>query len=389
MNSDNWMRISLKSNWEIKIFDKAKMYFLDLRDRELVDQIFDELHRNEKLAWITQSTSFNYFLFCVWKNINDERKSRVVVDVRDLNVIIELDVYSLSLQSNIIQLVANCIYITMMNCAFFFYQWRVHSFDRHKFTVVSHREQKSFNVAMMSYKNSSTYVQRQIDRILRQHRNYARAYVDDIVIFFKSLKEHEEHLRRVFITLSQVNIFIKFAKVFIEYSIVNLLDQRVDSLDLATTKNKLKTISKLRFSRNLQQLEIYLDLTNWLREYISHYVDVAKSLQNKKTKMLRDDSVANHARRSYFSKIKIINSILRELAAFDTLQKLFSRSSYLIHASNKRQLFVDLDGSKKFDFETMIYHVKKSWTSIEYSSRNNIELILFLSRLATLSKTRY
>lgn len=36
---------------------------------------------------------------------------------------------------------------------------------RHKLTVVSHRRQESFNVAVMGYEDSPAYVQRQIGRL--------------------------------------------------------------------------------------------------------------------------------------------------------------------------------------------------------------------------------
>ena len=155
------MKISLKSDWETKIFEKVKVYSLKQKDRDLIDKTFDEFHKTGKFFWTIEFISFNYFLFCVWKiNVNNERKDRVVVDIRDLNVIIQSNAYSLSLQSNIIQLITECSYIIMIDAISFFYQWRVHFNDKHKLTVVSHRDQESFNVVVMNYKNFSAYVQR-------------------------------------------------------------------------------------------------------------------------------------------------------------------------------------------------------------------------------------
>ena len=96
LSENNWMRILLKTNWEFRIFDKTKIYSLNAQDKTLVDVIFDQLHEIEKLSWTKNSTSFNYLVFCVWKIVNDEQKKRVIVDIRDLNIIIQSDVYSLS-----------------------------------------------------------------------------------------------------------------------------------------------------------------------------------------------------------------------------------------------------------------------------------------------------
>ena len=187
--------------------------------------------------------------------------------------------YSLSLQIEIISIVRECNYISIIDYFVFFYQWKMHSKYRHKFIVVIHREQKSFNVAIINYKNSSIYVQRQINRLFRAFRYFARIYVDDIIIFSKTKKKHETHLREIFVVLTKNNIFIKFTKTFFDYSLIFFLNQKIDSFELIISKKKLKIIFKLFFSKTLQILKIYLNLTNWLRNYVFIYVDVAKFLQ--------------------------------------------------------------------------------------------------------------
>ena len=175
--------------------------------------------------------------------------------------------------------------------------------------MINHKEQEFFNVVVMSYKNSFVYVQKQIDRFLKLHRVYVKTYVNNIVIFSKTLKKHEQYFRQVFIILQINNISIKFEKVFLNYSSVQFLNQKVNFFDFATTKDKLKTISKLQFSRTFRQLEIYLNLTNWLREYISHYVEIVKSLQNRKTKLFRSNSIEKNARKTYSTRTRMLHFI--------------------------------------------------------------------------------
>jgi len=45
-------------------------------------------------------------------------------------------------------------------------------------------------MAVMGYKNSLAYVQRQMDRLLRAHQAFARAYIDDIVVFSVIIEDH-------------------------------------------------------------------------------------------------------------------------------------------------------------------------------------------------------
>ena len=43
------MKIFLKKNFETKFSIKTTVYFLKIRDRNLMNQIFDELHRKDRL----------------------------------------------------------------------------------------------------------------------------------------------------------------------------------------------------------------------------------------------------------------------------------------------------------------------------------------------------
>ena len=287
LSEKNWMRISLKTNWEKKIKEKVKIYFLNMKNKTVIDETFDEFHKEKKLFWTTNATFFSFFCFVVWRDNFENKKERIVVDIRNLNAIIQSDAYSISFQFDIIQVVNDCFFIFVIDCSEFFYQWRVHFTKRHKFTVVTHRDQKSFNVAVMKFRNFSAYVQKQIDRILRSNKNFAKTYVNDIVIFSKSLNEHVLHFRKVFDILRSNNISIKSIKSFIDYFSMSLLEQRINSFDFVTNEQKLKAISKLVFSKTLKQLKTYLKLTEWFRDYIEKYAEKFKSLQKQKITLLK------------------------------------------------------------------------------------------------------
>ncbi len=55
--------------------------------------------------------------------------------------------------------------------------------------MVSHRGQEQSSVALMGYKDSPPYVQRQTHTMLREYWEFTKTYVDDIVIYSHSLRE--------------------------------------------------------------------------------------------------------------------------------------------------------------------------------------------------------
>lgn len=95
----------------------------------------------------------------------------------------------------------------------------------------------------MGNMNSIFYVQRQIDGILREIKDFARTYVDNVICGSKSFREHLVYLRRLFSLLIKYNVSISAKKAFLGYPDVSLLRQKVNSLELATFEEKLKAIS--------------------------------------------------------------------------------------------------------------------------------------------------
>lgn len=168
----------------------------------------------------------------------------------------------------------------------------------------------------MGYINSVTYVQQEIDNIFRDVRAWARAYVDDIICGAKSLPDLLDKLRVLFDIFFYYNISIKPTKSYLNYPDVALLGQRVNSLGLTTSEEKLKALQLLTYPDTLGTLEYYLGLTGYLRNYIHFYAQLAAPLQALKTSLLRDAPVSGQQRRAYASKTKLGVLTPQELASF-------------------------------------------------------------------------
>jgi DNA-binding ferritin-like protein (Dps family) len=284
------------------------------RKRELIDETFDKLHQQNKMHWTIEFTVHEASIFVVWRQIfEDDKKKRVIVNIRDLNKIVEFDSYSMSFQTNIINAVAEFKYISVINAAAFFYQFRVQKKNRHKLTVVSHREQKYFSMISMRFKNSSAYAQRRIDIILRDIKQFCRAFIDDITVFSNTLKKHLEHLFTVFQRLLDHDIKLNSCKIFLNFFSVTLLNQHVDEFELHAIKDKIAAIFNWKFSSTFKVLKIYLEFIEWLRDYVVWYAQKAKFLQERKTMLLKNfsfnkESVKKHIHSRSFWKILLIEN---------------------------------------------------------------------------------
>ena len=408
---EDWMRIPLRPGWESKITGKPKVYHLGIKDRAIVDKVFDKLQAQGRLEYTKHATPFCFPVFVVHKMVDGKDEGRPVVDIRMLNQVSIRDAYPLPPQDDLISLIAGCLYVTCVDGASFFYQWRVHPADRYKQTVVTHRGQETFLVPLMGYCNSPAYVQRQTDRLLREFKEFAKGYVDDIIIFSKTLQEHLMHLRQVFTLFLRVGIALKPSKSFMGYPNVQLLGQRVDSFGLSTPQERLAAISKLKFPQTLTALETYLGMTGYLRNYIAWYAQIARPLQDRKTELLKPSPKGGRERKSFAATTRLSDPSEAEVASFNTLQDLLSRPSYLIHFNPHWTLYIDIDASKDLGFGVVVYHdwaeastseaTKASeasssgasnvtgYTTTAGNKRTKIRPIMFLSRLLTSAEGNY
>lgn len=199
---------------------------------------------------------FNFPVFAIWKMAaNDEKKSQAIVDIRKLNNLVIPNAYPLPLQSEIIFNVQGYTYLAVLDAASFFYQWLLHPDHCYMFTVVTHQGQETFPVPIISYISFVAYVQREIDNILHDVRDWAKAYINDIIYAGSFLDNLLRKLRALFEIFLHYNISIKPIKLYYNYLDIGLLDQRVNSLGLTISDKKLKAIRLLRYPETLGVLK--------------------------------------------------------------------------------------------------------------------------------------
>ena len=284
------------------------------------------------------------------------------------------------MQSNIIAKIADSSYIFIIDVVDWFHQFNVQRRNRHKFIIVTHRKQEKFNVVFMNYKNSLSYVQRQTNRLLRSYKQFAKIYVNDIIIHFKILQKHLKHLRTLFQIFRIKCISLIVTKSFLAYSFVILLNQRIHNLSMFIIVEKIIAIISLRFSFSLRDFEIFMKFTNWLRSSISRYAQRVQSLQKRRITLTKSVTVNDFARKRQTIKTHLYDFTYEKRVVFRDLQIAFASSIFLIHFDRKRQFYINLNVFKQWDLITIIYHVlNDSLNDVTYS-RTVIQSIMFFSR---------
>ena len=156
---------------------------------------------------------------------------------------------------------------------------------------------------------------------------------------------------------------------------------------MSTSKVKLEALSSLKFSQTLQQLESYLDLTEWFRSYIYWYSQIIEFLEEQKKLLMKLNSKIDKIRKKFSKIIQIFLFFFIEFKVFNNLQKIFNNLLFFFYQNLICRLFINLNAAKtETEFEAIVYHVKsklkyfKNSKKMTLSFHTQIQSILFLSR---------
>jgi hypothetical protein len=391
---DRQMKVPLVDGYQnVKL--NSRPYPLSRRDREVLDKVHDTLHAQGRMEWVHEASTFAHPVFVVWRKVHGEDKGRAVVDLRQLNKVAVPDSYPLPLVTDVMDSVRGKKFLTIVDATSFFFQFLVHPQHRDRFTIVSHRGLERSTVALMGFRNSPAYAQRFMDQLLKEHKTYCRAFIDDIIIYSDSFDEHLYHLETIFKLFQDKNIAISPSKSCVGYPSIELLGFYVDAFGMANTDYRIQGFKDISFPNTLKSLEGYLGAAGYLRTMIPYFAQIAEPLQKRKVALLAEGrktgKITTSGTRSSYAKSRSFTSTPEERKAFDSLQEHLCKRLRLAHCDPNRVLFLQIDGSLERGFGVVAFHLKPgaTWQPKKAIPASDIEPVLFLSRCLTKAELHY
>lgn len=138
----------------------------------------------------------------------------------------------------------------------------------------------SFEYLRMPFglKNSTSTFQRYIDSQL-EGLDFALAYIDDILIFSKSNKEHAEHLHAVFQRLQKAGLKVNEEKCEIGKSTIEFLGYQIDRNGISPPQSRIEPLMKLQRPDNIKELQRYLGMFSFYQRCIPHFAHTCLPLR--------------------------------------------------------------------------------------------------------------
>jgi len=120
-----------------------------------------------------------------------------------------------------------------------------------------------------------------VSQILNGCNSFAVAYLDDVIVFSRSLSEHRQHLHAVFQRFEAYNFLASAKKMQIIKSEVEILGHIWTKYGLKVNPDKLKVLQEWPSPTSPSEVRSFLGFAGWLRSFIPKFAEIAQPLQDK------------------------------------------------------------------------------------------------------------
>ena len=107
---------------------------------------------------------------------------------------------------------------------------------------------------------------------------FAFGYLDDILVFSPDMETHLKHLRILFERLRSADLKLKEVKCNFLKKHIQYLGHIISGEGIAPVQEKLESIQKMLPPRNPKEVKQFLGLIGYYREFVPHFLDLARPL---------------------------------------------------------------------------------------------------------------
>src|SRR6266542_566511 len=128
--------------------------------------------------------------------------------------------------------------------------------------------------------NASAIFQRLMNYVLHDYLNdFVVVYLDDILVYSDTFKEHLAHLRKVFIKLREANLVIKLKKCKFGQKKIKFLEHTIRTDGLRTDFENIEKIRNCPVSTDVTGIRKFMGLCNYYRKFIKDLSKLSKPLR--------------------------------------------------------------------------------------------------------------
>jgi hypothetical protein len=212
--------------------------------------------------------------------------NRFCIDYRSLNDITETDAYPMPRIDDLMDSFRNANYFTSLDLASGYWQIEMEEEDIPKTAFVC--SQGKFECTRMPFglKNAPATFQRAMNEAFDPYlHRFLEIYIDDLMTYSKTFREHLTHLRKVFEKLREINMKVKLKKCRFGDEEVEYLGHIVGRNGLRPDPKKIEKVKNIKPPSTLTEIRSFLGMCSYYRRFIKDFSTIAKPI----TQLMKKD----------------------------------------------------------------------------------------------------
>jgi hypothetical protein len=244
----------------------------------LKSKLQDELKRLEKLGVIKKTnipTDWVLPLVLVEKANGD---IRVCVDPMTLNIYIKREHYHLPHKSEILSEMAGAKFFSKLDAAQGFYQIQLDEPSSQLCTVATPFGRYSFQRLPFGVSCAPEMFHAKVQQLFDKEQG-VKVFVDDIVVWGKTMEEHNVRLKRVMEIIKASGMKLNEKKCTFGATEITYLGEKLTSLGVKPDPEKVAAINKMPIPENKEDLQRVLGMVNYLSKFVPNLSVKTKALR--------------------------------------------------------------------------------------------------------------
>jgi RNase H-like domain found in reverse transcriptase/Reverse transcriptase (RNA-dependent DNA polymerase) len=249
---------------------------------------------------------------------------RLCVDYRGLNQITLRNRYPLPLIDNIIDRLGMAKIFTQLDIRDAYHKIRIATGQEWKTAFRTQYGLYEYLVMPFGLTNAPAVFQSYINSTLREFIDiFVVVYLDDIIVFSQTLKEHIQHVRRILTRLREAGLYLKLSKCRFHAREINYLGYLVSSEGISVEPARVETIISWPEPQNIRDIQSFLGFANFYRRFIRNFAKITVPLTDLLKKANRE------ARRKAANTDEFLPPSAKQ--AFRKLQQAFAETVLMYH----------------------------------------------------------